>query len=103
MQSISTLLAILGGKMIKVIETNLSISDTGEIKDHQSRVIEVESWDYYTNEIKEARVIIRSSIIGSLHGTSIPSQAKVENLTYDDFHLSINKFGIKSKKFAYKV
>jgi len=29
--------------MIKVIETNLSIDEENTIKDHQSRVIEVES------------------------------------------------------------
>ena len=42
--------------MTKVIETNLSIEDNN-IVDHQSRVIEVDSWDEYINEIKEAKCI----------------------------------------------
>lgn len=95
--------------MIKVIETNLSIYKHDEdhtIKDHQSRVIEVDSWDEYVQEIKDSKVIIRRSIIGSMHGTTIISGAKVENLTYDDFHLDcdvINRFGIYSKKLAYRI
>ena len=94
--------------MIKVIETNLSICKDGcdTIKDHQSRVIEVESWDEYVQEIKDCKVVVRSSIIGSLHGTTIPHNAKAVNLTYDDRHLDcdvINRFGIMSKKLGFRV
>lgn len=92
--------------MIQVIETNLSIDTYNDIKDHQSRVIEITDWDDYVSEIKEAKTVIRSSIIGSMHGTTIPYEAYVENLTYDEKHLScdiINRFGVRSKKFAYRV
>jgi len=33
--------------MIKVIETNLSLDSYDNIVDHQSRVIEVESWERF--------------------------------------------------------
>ena len=95
--------------MIKIIETNLSIYKHDEdhtIKDFQSRVIEVDSWEEYIQEIKDAKVVVRSSILGSLHGTTIPYNARIENLTYDDFHLDcdvVNRFGMNSKKLAYKI
>ena len=95
--------------MIKVIETNLSIYSHDRdhtIKDFQSRVIEIENWDDYIEEIKNSKVVVRNSIFGNLHGTTIPHDASVYNLTYDDLHLNcdiVNRFGIESKKLAYKV
>jgi len=92
--------------MIKVIETNLSVDGENTIKDHQSRVIEVESWEEYIQEIKDSKVVVRNSVFGSLHGTTIPNGAKIYDLIYDDKHLSCevgNRFGIMSKKLAYKV
>jgi len=92
--------------MIKVIETNMSVNLDGEIKDHQSRVIEVESWGSYIQEIMNEKSAERRSVIGNLHGKTIPSNATVYDLEHDDFHLSYvlyNKFGIWAKKFAYKV
>lgn len=92
--------------MIKVIETNLSVNLDGEIKDHQSRVIEVESWEEYVQEIRNEEFIERKSIIGNLHGKTIPSDVIVDNLVYDDKHLSCdiyNRHGIMSKKLAYKA
>jgi len=92
--------------MIKVIETNLSIDGENTIKDHQSRVIEVNSWEEYIQELKDAKAVHRNSIIGSLHGNTIQSDSKVENLKYDDFHLDcevINRFGIMSRKLVYKL
>ena len=91
--------------MIKIIETNLSIDKENTIKDHQSRVIEVDSWESYVIEIKDAESVSRNSVIGDLHGFSILPEARIENLTYDDFHLDydmINRFGMKSKKLAYR-
>ena len=92
--------------MVKIIETNLSLDACNEIKDHQSRVIEVFDWNSYINEIKECKSINRSSVIGSLYGYSIPKESTVVNLTYDDKHLDcdiINRFGIKTKKLVYLV
>lgn len=92
--------------MIKIIETNLSLDACNEIKDHQARVIEVESWEDYINEIKENKSIIRNSYLGNLHGTTISSQSIVVNLTYDNKHLDcdiINRFGFIIRKLAYLV
>ena len=92
--------------MIKVIETNLSVNLDGEIKDHQSRAIEIESWGEYIQEIINEESVERRSIIGSLHGKTIPNNATVHNLKHDDFHLSYdlyNKFGLWAKKLAYRV
>ena len=91
--------------MIKVIETNLSIDNNDNIVDHQSRVIEVENWEDFINEIKECKTISRKSICGCLDGCTIPRESKVVNLKYDDIHLSCdvyNYFGMKSKKLVYK-
>lgn len=92
--------------MINIIETNISINNNNEFIDHQSRVIEVESWGNYVDEIKSAKSIFRESILGNLHGKSIPHFSKIENLKYNDFCLScdvINRFGWKSKKLAYNI
>jgi len=92
--------------MIKVIETNLSVDNENTIKDHQSRVIEVESWEDYIQEIKDAKSVSRNSVLGNLHGNTIPSSAVVEIISLDDFHLDcdiVNRFGILSKKLAYMI
>jgi len=92
--------------MIKVIETNLSIDEENTIKDHQSRVIEVDSWEEYIQEIKDAKSVSRNSVLGSLHGNTIPSSAVVEITSLDDFHLDcdiVNRYGILSKKLAYMI
>jgi len=92
--------------MIKVIETNLSLDYDDNIIDHQSRVIQVESWEDFINEIKESKTVIRNSILGCLSGCTIPKQSKVVNLKYDDKQLSCdiyNWIGRKTKKLAYKV
>lgn len=92
--------------MIKIIETNFSVGRENTIKDHQSRVIEVNGWGEYIAEIMDGKTVERKDIIGNLHGNTIPKNASVHNLIYDDFHLSYdihNKFGIWGKKFAYKV
>jgi len=92
--------------MIKVIETNLSIDENNIIKDHQSRVIEVESWEEYVQEIKDAKSVSRSSFLGSLHGKTLPTSSVVEIISSDDFHLDcdvVNRYGILSKKLDYMI
>ena len=91
--------------MIKVIETNLSIDNENKLRDFQSRVIEIDSWEDIIQEIKDCKTVIRNSVLGCLSGTTIPRESKIENLTYDDFHLScdvINYAGMKTKKLIYK-
>jgi len=90
----------------KVIETNLSIDNENTIKDHQSRVIEVDSWEDYIQEIKDAKSVSRNSVLGNLHGNTIPSSSVVEIISLDDFHLDcdiVNRYGILSKKLAYRI
>jgi len=91
--------------MVKIIETNLLIQN-GEIIDHQSRVIEVESWEDFINEIKNSKTIIRNSCLGNSPGCIIPKQSRIENLIYDDIRLSCDIYnyeGVKTKKLAYLI
>ena len=39
--------------MIQVIETNLNIDKDNIIRDHQSRIVEVEDWDTYCKAFEE--------------------------------------------------
>lgn len=93
--------------MVKVIETNLSLNENNnEIMDYQSRVIEVDTWNSFCNEIINGETIDRQSTLGHLWGVSIPRKATVRNIKYDEFHLSCdihNYRGQKSKKLAYLV
>ena len=75
--------------MTYVIETNLSMNGD-KIADHQSRVIEVPSWEeycaIYENYSGQACTIGKS--LTHLSGNNINSHRIIENLTYDNFHLS---------------
>ncbi len=91
--------------MVKIIETNLNM-DGDTIKDHQSRVIEAESWESFIEEIKNARFVIRTAIIGVMYGNSVPRSSTIENFISDEKHLSCdiyNYAGDKTRKLAYLV
>lgn len=79
--------------MIKVIKTNLSVhGTTGEIIDHQSYVEEEDSWDALIDKVHSGQLFS--------HGKEV----NVENIKYDDFHLScdVNRHpGTHTKHFAY--
>ena len=96
--------------MVKIIETNISMKDK-EIMDHQSRVIEAESWDEYTNYYV-SRLIgcvnhnVEFKCLTNLVGGTLPRFAEINNLKYDNHHLSCDVFnseGIQTKKLAYLV
>lgn len=91
--------------MAKIIETNLSIGNYGEILDHQSRVIEVDSWEDYVNEIRNGVSIERNDLYGTLHGRSIQSNVTIENFQSDNHHLEcdVQNDRFKSKKLAYLI
>lgn len=92
--------------MIKVIETNLSMNPNNIIIDHQSRVVQVDSWESYINEIKEERSVSRLDRYGSIHGCSFPIGCKLDSLKYDEFHLTYNAVkngGLWSKELAYRI
>lgn len=103
--------------MVKIIETNLSIHDkTDEIMDHQSRIVEAESWeqyvDYYFNYMNGFDNF-KFKCLTKMQGETLPREAQIENFKYDDFHLScdvvkhIDYHGqphtIITKKLAYFV
>ena len=75
--------------MIQVIETNLSIDNDNIIRDHQSRIVEVEDCKSKT-----------------MRGYSILSNCTMTDLIYDDIHLScmvLHQSGIVTKKLAYRI
>jgi len=89
--------------MIKIIETHLSLDNDNIIRDHQSRVIEYDSWDEYIELIKSEKYKL---VNGTMDGCILPRSAKVENLIFDDFHLScdvLTAVNTRIMKFAYKV
>lgn len=92
--------------MIRVIETNLSIDKDNIIRDHQSRIIEVEDWDTYCKTFEEYNgeaVYFKSK---SMYGYSIPPNCNITNLIYDDIHLScmvLHPSGFITKKLAYRI
>lgn len=95
--------------MVKVIETNLSIKD-GKVFDHQSRMVEAESWteyvDYYKQNIKSDRKQSKFKTVQGMFGGSLPRYGDLSELKYDDFHLSCyhtNPYGMVTMKLAYCV
>lgn len=103
--------------MVKIIETNLSIhNETYQIMDHQSRIIEAESWDkyidYYFNYMNGFDDF-KFKCLTNMFGNTLPREAKIENFKFDDYHLScdvikhIDYWGqphtIITKKLAYLV
>jgi hypothetical protein len=80
------------------------MDEIGRIKDHQSRIVEASSWDYYCKAFKEYNgSTIEFKALTSMTGSTIPKDADIYNLEVDDYHLSCNmwdgKHGIK--KLAY--
>ncbi len=94
---------------IKIIETNLMYKDD-KIVDHQSRIIEYESWDKYVkifteyNPDKTPENI--KPLLGYMMGGAIHKNATIEKLEYDEFHLRccITNFANQmSVKLAYMI
>ena len=90
--------------MVKIIETNLLYKDT-TLMAHQNRVIEANSWDDYCNAIKNYdSKAIKFRSLTSIYGATIPREATIQNLKYDDIHLScdvITRVGCLAKKLAF--
>ena len=90
----------------KIIETNISMKD-GQVYDHQSRVVEADSWDEYIEMYEEydGLPIDRFKAISEMIGNSIPKDVEILNLKYDEKHLTCDfkhKDGWIEKKLAYK-
>ena len=92
--------------MIQVIETNLSIDKDNLIRDHQSRIVEVEDWDTYCKAFEEYNgeaVYFKSK---AMRGYSILSNCTMTDLIYDGIHLScmvLHQSGFIKKKLAYRI
>lgn len=90
---------------VKVIETNLSIKE-GEIFDHQSRMVSVDSWEDYIKAFVEYDGLAVGGFraITNMLGNSIQKDAEISNLQYDEYHLScdIKYKDWTEKKLAYK-
>lgn len=96
---------------IEVIETNLIIDENNMIRDHQSRIVEADSWNEYCEAHKNydgKAVFFKSKV---LKGNSIQSNCKISNLKYDEIHLSCNITKLKDngeeiftdKRLAYRI
>ena len=90
--------------MIKIIETNISLDENNLMKDHQSRVIEVTSWEEYVNYYKKNTEMNFKSLTG-LVGSSLPRCAEISELKYDGFHLScyVTDGFHETLKLAYRI
>lgn len=75
--------------MVYVIETNLSMN-VDKIADHQSRVIEVPSWEEYCAmfENYDGQACSIGKSLTQMIGNNINAHRIIENLEYDGFHLS---------------
>ena len=78
--------------MVKIIETNLSICNaTGEIMDHQSRIVEAESWmkyvDYYFRHMSRLETEEFKCISGS-PGRTLLSRMEIMHFESDAWHLT---------------
>lgn len=76
--------------MVKIIESNMIMDEQRYIStpmDIQSRVIEVESWEGYIDEVKLQKNVFRKSIIGNLSGETMPKSVKIEEFSANDFRL----------------
>lgn len=92
--------------MQKVIETNIMLKQGCDITDHQSRVIEVTSWENYLAEIESGECVDRKASIGNLYGCSMPRNCKILDFTKDDLHASCSFTrydGSVVKKLMYRI
>lgn len=92
--------------MIQVIETNLSIDNDNIIRDHQSRIVEVEDWDTYCKAFEEYNGKAVHFKSKTMPGNSILSNCTMTDLICDDIHLSyivLHPSGFVTKKLAYRI
>ena len=92
--------------MIQVIETNLSIDKDDIIRDHQSRIVEVEDWNTYCKAFEEYNGEAVYFKLKTMRVYSILSNCTMTDLIYDDIHLScmvLHPLGFITKKLAYRI
>ena len=79
--------------MVYIIETNLSMKND-VIMDFQSIIVEVPSWEEYCAmyETYNGQACNIGKSLTNLIGNNINAHRIIENLEYDDFHLSCDMF-----------
>jgi hypothetical protein len=92
---------------MKVIETNISYVN-GIIGDHQSRVIDISSWDDYVDMFRlydgKADGDFYNAFGDLMNGYTLPSGATINSLIYDEHHLSCEVNSIfRTIKLAYLI
>lgn len=85
---------------MKIVETNIIHSGL-EIEDHQSRVLEIESWDKYCDLYRwyEGEAVHQTdvstgrkytNVFNNLVGCILPKNATITDLKIDEVHLTCN-------------
>ena len=82
------------------------MNNVNNIMDHQSRIVEANSWKDYCKSFQE---YIGDSVefksLTLMKGDTLQKNCSITNFIYDEFHLScdILKGKIRTKKLAYLV
>jgi len=76
---------------MKIVETNISYSEKG-VEDHQTRVLEISSWEEYCNLYKNYNGDPVGDkykcVFNQMIGYTLPKNATIVDLKIDDFHLT---------------
>ena len=73
---------------MKIIKTNIIgigdfVDDATKITDHQSRIVEADSWEQYVLHYYR-----NSSFFRNKFPRTLPEQCTISRLDFDDYHLS---------------
>lgn len=82
------------------------MDNSGAIKDHQSRIVEVNSWEQYCKAFDEYDGnAVEFKSLTNMIGSTIPREVKLCSIKYDDHHLSCDiwKGMFETKKLAYLI
>ena len=82
-----------------VIETNVSYDSYGKFCDHQSRIIEINSWEDYVQSYIDGKA---KKFQGTMQGFNFHEKYNMSSLKYDNFHLSCD-FSNGTQKLAYRL
>ncbi|WP_182006290.1 hypothetical protein [Priestia aryabhattai] len=78
--------------MIEVIVTNLSVQLDNRIIDHQSYVVEIESWNELIKRLENTEWTFTEEY-EKYKGIAPRHTDELANLKYDDYHLSYTQYG----------
>lgn len=92
---------------IKIIETNLFYEKDMVLKDHESRIIKMDSWEEYVNMyLNYNGEAIWYNGNSRLMGCILPHFANIYEIEHDEFHLTC-RMGLCNDsymiKLAYKI